>query len=184
MKRRDILKASTLVLGYSIIGGSALSVMSGCKADTSDNWIPSFLTEKELSLATSLADLIIPRTDTPSASEALVHRYIDASMFNNHTIEEQQEFKAALNKFNVDCFDKTGIYFVDLNLKDQNQELKNLANNMKNGEFSLFRKMKELTVIGYFTSEIGTKQALIFDPVPGPYQGCIPFDDVGGVYAL
>ena len=44
--------------------------------------------------------------------------------------------------------------------------------------------LKNLVVTGYFTSEVGAKQALIFDPVPGPYKGCIDFSEVKGVYAL
>lgn len=38
-----------------------------------------------------------------------------------------------------------------------------------------FRLMKELTLLGYFTSEIGQKQALRYNPVPGKYEGCVPY---------
>ena len=42
MKRRDILKASAIFLGYGLVGGASLAVMNGCKADVSDGWKPSF----------------------------------------------------------------------------------------------------------------------------------------------
>jgi hypothetical protein len=38
-----------------------------------------------------------------------------------------------------------------------------------------FRMMKELTLLGYFTSEIGQTQALRFNMVPGRYEGCVPY---------
>ncbi|MFN9666692.1 MAG: gluconate 2-dehydrogenase subunit 3 family protein, partial [Bacteroidota bacterium] len=38
-----------------------------------------------------------------------------------------------------------------------------------------FRMMKELTLWGYFTSEIGATQALRYVAVPGKYEGCIPY---------
>ena len=36
-----------------------------------------------------------------------------------------------------------------------------------------FAMLKELTVLGYFSSEIGATQALAYDKVPGGYWGCL-----------
>jgi hypothetical protein len=38
-----------------------------------------------------------------------------------------------------------------------------------------FIMMKQLTLWGYFTSEVGSKKALRWLPVPGKYEGCIPY---------
>jgi hypothetical protein len=38
-----------------------------------------------------------------------------------------------------------------------------------------FFMMKQLTMLGYFTSKIGMTQALRYEPVPGRYEGCIPY---------
>ena len=38
-----------------------------------------------------------------------------------------------------------------------------------------FRMMKELTLLGYFTSKVGATQALRYLPVPGRYDGCVPY---------
>ncbi len=38
-----------------------------------------------------------------------------------------------------------------------------------------FRMMKELTLWGYFTSEVGATQALRYVAVPGRYEGCVPY---------
>ena len=42
-----------------------------------------------------------------------------------------------------------------------------------------FTKLKELTVLGYFTSEVGAKQALAYNPMPMRYDGDYDFDKVG-----
>jgi hypothetical protein len=34
--------------------------------------------------------------------------------------------------------------------------------------------MKELTILGFFTSEIGATKVLKYTPVPGRYNGCVP----------
>jgi hypothetical protein len=38
-----------------------------------------------------------------------------------------------------------------------------------------FFMMKQLTMLGYFTSKIGMTQALRYEPVPGRYDGCVPY---------
>jgi hypothetical protein len=36
--------------------------------------------------------------------------------------------------------------------------------------------MKELTLFGYFTSEVGCTQALNYLPIPGRYDACVDID--------
>jgi hypothetical protein len=38
-----------------------------------------------------------------------------------------------------------------------------------------FTLMKQLTLLGYFSSEIGATQALRYVAIPGRYEGCIPY---------
>ncbi|MFZ5999973.1 MAG: gluconate 2-dehydrogenase subunit 3 family protein, partial [Bacteroidota bacterium] len=42
---------------------------------------------------------------------------------------------------------------------------------------------KELTVSGFFTSEVGATQVLQYAPVPGAYHGCVPLAEVGKTWA-
>ncbi|MGH2553929.1 MAG: gluconate 2-dehydrogenase subunit 3 family protein [Chitinophagaceae bacterium] len=39
-----------------------------------------------------------------------------------------------------------------------------------------FTMMKHLTLWGYFTSETGCREALRYNPVPGRYEGCVPYN--------
>ncbi len=43
------------------------------------------------------------------------------------------------------------------------------------GSATFFRMMKELALLGYFTSEIGSSQVLRYVPVPGRYEPCADY---------
>ena len=47
-----------------------------------------------------------------------------------------------------------------------------------------FRMMKELTLLGYYTSEAGATRELRYVPVPGRYDGCVPFTTIGRTWAV
>lgn len=56
------------------------------------------------------------------------------------------------------------------------QELKTYNTSKKEGDPNhYFGLMKQLTLLGYFTSEIGATQALRYVAIPGKYEGCIPY---------
>ena len=185
MERRDILKASALFLGYAVTGGTALAVLNGCKADTSATWNPDTFTTDQSDLLAELAERIIPTTDTPGAKDALVHRYIDEAVKSNYSEEEKTSFMEGLQRIESMSDEKYGKSFVKISDEEKDTILQELADESKTAEGShIFTTLKNLIVTGYFTSEVGAKQALIFDPVPGPYKGCIDFSEVKGVYAL
>jgi hypothetical protein len=43
--------------------------------------------------------------------------------------------------------------------------------------------IKELTCLGFFTSEPGATQVLQYEAVPGAYHGCVPLAEVGKTWA-
>lgn len=44
--------------------------------------------------------------------------------------------------------------------------------------------LRDLTVLGYFTSEIGATQALNYIEVPGRYEGCIDYKKGDKAWAI
>jgi len=190
MERRDILKASAIFLGYGLVGGTSLAVLNGCKADASTDWKPSFFSQDEISMLAEVAQRIIPKTDTPGAKDALVHRYMDDAVRWNFTEEEQAKFKAAIGQFDEIAIADFSNKFVDLSPEEMDKVIQKTADQAraarKKGDDSpqLFPTVKGMVAAGYFTSEVGATKALVYNPVPGPYEGCIPVSDVGGVWAL
>lgn len=189
MERRDILKASAIFLGYGLVGGTSLAVLNGCKADKRVDWTPSFFTAEQIDVLAEMAERIIPETDTPGAKEALVHRYIDEAVKNNFKKAEQERVKKSIALLDTLASEQFQKNFVDITDAEKDEILQGLADASKvtdgdRTKSKIFPQLKSLVVAGYFSSEIGATIALIHDPIPGPFQGCIPLSDVGGVYAL
>jgi len=186
MKRRDILKTSALFLGYAVTGGAAVAVLNGCKADTSDGWVPKILSEGQAAFLAEVVETILPATDTPGAKAAMVHRYIDEAVANNWEPADQKRFIGQLPTIDSIAKNLKGASFVKLSEADRNAVMDELVRDYKKSEDEehIFKVLRDLTATGYFTSEIGATQALVYDPVPGPYKGCIPVDEVGGTYSI
>lgn len=125
--------------------------------------------EQEAFLA-EVADIIIPTTDTPGAKAAGTEKFIVRVMRDCYKKEDQEKFYAGLAKLDADSKAKFGKSFVGLDTAQKNEMLKQTT--VDNKEF--FLRMKELTVTGYFTSEIGATKALEYLPIPGRFEGCVP----------
>jgi len=80
MNRRDALKNTGLVLGYSLSAGTIAAVMNGCKAPTETGWQPSTIDSSTMELIAEIAETILPATDTPGAKDVLAHRFVDEAL--------------------------------------------------------------------------------------------------------
>ncbi len=190
MNRREALKNTTLIAGYTFLVGAGLSTVSSCKVDSTPTWVPDFLTQEQVDLVAEIAERIIPKTDTPGAKEAMVHRFIDANVRDNFTIEQQGMFAEALKIFDVKAQESHQKNFVSITDDEKDGILKALHQESiayaesNPGEPHVFPVMKDMTSFGYFTSEVGATQFLKFDPIPGEFIGCVPLSEVGGTWAL
>lgn len=191
MDRREALKATSLFLGYSLTVGTASALLGGCKADTSSDWMPKTLTSSDMDVLAEVCESILPKTDTPGAKDALCHRYIDEMLTNFYDADKQTYFKESLQLFDEKSKAKYSKAFVALNSNEKEEILSILAKEAKDHDDEkgskphIFKAIKEATVSGYFTSEVGATGGLCeFIPVPGPYQGCIDYSTVGKTYVL
>ena len=82
-----------------------------------------------------------------------------------HIIDSGVEYLRSQNFLKKD--DKEKIEFVS----------KMASDNQWNPFFNL---MKNMTVLGYFNSEVGATMAANYDKIPGKYEGCIPINKYGG----
>ena len=159
--RRKALKNTISYFGLSLISPTLVSgVLSGCKIDNTRKWIPKTIPKSNLNYIIEWIDIIIPETDTPSASKALVHRFID------------EMIESFLSKNEIDIID-SGIDY----LKSKSFVSKMARDKQWNPFFSL---MKNMTVLGYFNSEVGATKAANYDKIPGKYEGCIPVNKYSG----
>ena len=190
MNRREAIERTALILGYAISAPAMMGVLNGCKATPELAFKPVFLTEDQARLVSELAEIIIPKTDTPGAKEAGVPAFIDTMLKDVYGQADKDKFLAGLASFNDEAKKSAGSAFVDLEPTKQVEFFKSVhdpaVEGTKSGaikERPFVLTLKELTCLGFFTSEPGATQVLQYEPVPGAYHGCVPLAEVGKTWA-
>lgn len=184
--RREALKVAAYFLGGTISASLVAGVMSGCKTKNSEGaagdtvgWKPSFLSAEQNRLVVEATERILPATDTPGAKAAKVNEFIDIILMDNYDEGQQKEFLAGLDALEADAKGQHNKSFADCSA-DQMDALLTNAMNGKSDAASFFNALKELTIVGFFTSEIGAKEVLNFQAIPGQWKGCVPLEETGG----
>ena len=164
--RREALRRAALVLA---------GVLAGCEARRAPaaGWRPRVLDTDQAEMLATIAEHILPETDTPGARAVGVHRFIDAMVAESYPAEERRQFLTALAAFDDGAF-------LARSASDQVAFLGELD---RAGD-PFFRSLKDLTLVGYYTSEIGATRELHHAPVPGRYDGCVPLAQIGRTWAV
>jgi hypothetical protein len=121
---------------------------------------PQFFTVAEYAMVERLAEIIIPNDGTPGAKEAGVAEFIDFMVASEP--DAQYEFRTGLTWLNAQAEHTAGKRFVELSPEQQTSLLEPLGfkDKARPGEETgrqFFRMMREYTVTGFYTSEIGFK---------------------------
>jgi hypothetical protein len=178
MKRREAVQYISLLLGGTIVGSNYF--LSGCKSNTG---VSMTFTPDDISYLDEIADTILPTTSTPGAKAAKVGQFMTVMVNDCYDENDQKIFHEGMTK--LDDFSKKSYddSFMKITAQQKHdllvkldQEQKDYMKNKKDADPShYFRMMKELTLLGYFTSEIGCTQARRYVETPGKFEGCIPY---------
>ena len=171
---------------------------------------PVFFTADQDATIAELADTIIPTTKTPGAKAAKVNEIIDIIVKDCYREPEQKAFVEGLahtNKLSQDAYGKAFAQLdspqrIDIVKKleaEAKQQQADMVKQVQTGaaqndvqlpkdkqksQTPFFKMLKDLTLTGYFTSEIGATQALEYVAVPGRYDGCVPLKPGQKAWAL
>ncbi len=195
MDRREILKAAGVLLGVAISPSCSRALESG--EDLNAQPVSGEFSPEAQRMVAILADLIIPETDTPGAVAAEVPQFIHQIVMDWYTAAERTIFLDGLAALDATSRSNWSISFVELEPAQQAQLLAALepvrgpqAQSSSPltaifmpagaaGEVPFYQKLKELTVLGYYTSEIGSTQELVYLPIPGRYDGDFELAEIG-----
>ncbi len=177
MNRREMLKYTALLTGGAVSTSFASVFLSGCSRPEDVSEL-HFFDPDQFELVALLADTILPRTDSPSATDVNVHYTIDSMIglvfdidFKNNFREQWAELERHL----------AGHNFRQLDQPDQVELLRELELN-RNSETEnarlAYMELKQQTIAYYLTTEEIGKEHLNYLPVPGDYEPCISVDDV------
>ena len=188
MDRREALKQLTFLTGGALSLSTVSAVMGGCRS-TGDAFTPQTLTPHQNDLVTVISELIIPETDTPGAKTAGVNEFIDKMLTDWNTAEEKKHFLSELNNIDETSDKMHGAAFLDLDRQLQTSVLEQKEQEANSTPIPdtepspFFHMMKEYTLIGYYTSEVGATEELIWNHVAGRYDGCYPYSEVGRAWS-
>jgi len=185
MDRRRVLKNLSILLGGTVSSACqhALQAVSAERVE-----VVAAYDAAQGAIAHRVMDLIIPTTDTPGAQAAGVSDFLDYVVAQWYQASERQSFLAGLLKLDADAMQKYGHNFlalaeaqqiVLLNSLDEASQMRATSDLDIVQQQDFFAQIKELTVVGYYTSEIGATQELSYVPMPGRYDGYYQFTDVG-----
>lgn len=186
MDRREALRRTALLMGGVVSAPAIMGVLQGCKAKPGLAWKPLFLNEDQASVVSDVAEIIIPRTDTPGAKDVGVPGFIDQMLKEVYSAEDQKRFTEGLQAFNEEAKKAYGEDFAGLDDEDKAAFVTNVHNaavekgkNESSDKRPFILMMKELTMLGFFTSKPGATEVLQYVAVPGAYHGCIPLSEAG-----
>jgi hypothetical protein len=202
MTRREAVQRVTALLGgAALAGGDALLAFSFDDAAVSlamAQGVGAF-TAADVALLDEVAETILPETSTPGAKAAKVGAFMALMVTATYTAEHQQVFRNGMRQLDEACQQAHGHSFMAssppqrlLLLEALDREQKTATEERASPPRSratiatpsaapqgnqpphYFRLMKELALLGYFTSEIGYTQAMRYIEAPGRFDPCVP----------
>ncbi|TWR25554.1 gluconate 2-dehydrogenase subunit 3 family protein [Mucilaginibacter achroorhodeus] len=189
MDRRDAISRVGLILGGAVIGAEFF--VSGCKSGGSVNTDDLFNADTTAYMD-EIAETILPETSTPGAKAAKVGAFMAVMVRDCYTDDDQKIFKKGLKDLNDASSKKYNKSFMEADAKQRTELLTQLDKEAKDYNKNkkpedpnhYFSMIKQLTLLGYFTSEPGATKALRYVPVPGKYIGDYPYKKGDKAWAL
>ena len=182
-RREAIRRVSALLGGVTFVGGSAL--LTACeqrKPGASGTAAGTFTTE-DIGFLDEVAETILPETKTPGAKAAQVGAFMALMVTDTYEPSDQKIFQDGMRQLDQESKTANGAGFVASTPAQRLSLLEKLDREQKtymdarqgDAPTHYFRMMKELTLLGYFTSEIGYTKAMRYAETPGRFDPCLPY---------
>jgi hypothetical protein len=168
MNRREALLLMAAGFGGTIFGSRQMLAAAATAAASKD-----ILSEAARALLNEVGETILPATpDSGGAKAANVAEFMADIVRSFYTESEQTAFVAGLGKLQAASrHEFSGREFLELTAGERHDLLLSLDEADPPPEY--YRMIKQLTVRGYFTSEIGATQAMAHVAIPGRYDGVV-----------
>lgn len=174
MNRRELLALITAATGTAMIGSTAL--LSGCATTAS---APANFSADNIALLDEIAETILPRTETPGAKDAKVGEFMSVYVNDCYTLDERAIFHKGLLSLEAQSNKTYGRGFMALQPAERtafiNQLDKDARAAVAKGDVHYFTMIKQLTLFGFFSSEVGGTQVLRHIAIPGRYDGALAY---------
>jgi Gluconate 2-dehydrogenase subunit 3 len=191
-RREAIRRVSALLGGVAFVGGSGL-VAALEKSGAAVHGLPGDFTAQDVAFLDEIAETILPATKTPGAKAARTGAFMALMVTDCYSPAQQKVFRDGMRKVDDASRNANHVAFMAatpeqrlavLTILDQEQKrimdaraaaTAGVTDSNTQEPAHYFRMMKELALLGYFTSEIGCTQALRYVEAPGRFDPCIPY---------
>jgi len=177
INRREALRYTALMLGGSVIGADVF--LTGC---ASKNDGTTLFSRDDLLLLDEIGETILPESSqSPGAKAAQIGAFMKTMVIDCYGESEQKIFVSGIEEVRRVSKERYRQNFLNLTSGEQFELLSGFdkvsreQNDKEPPHF--FKMMKQLTLLGYFTSEVGVTLAMRYDPAPGSYNGCVKYRD-------
>jgi gluconate 2-dehydrogenase gamma chain len=231
MDRREALARLAGAIGGTFASPTLAALLSACERSGGADTTAAALSAEQKELVATVADHIIPRTDTPGAREVGVQDFIAEMMEKHYAPEERQRFLEGLDDLDDRARKANDATFLESTPEQQlavltaldretfrprpaapsrpsSAQIRETAEPGTTGsalppevagdsesykleqpeprrsDAPFWRTMKELTLVGYYTSEPGATQELRHEAIPGRYEACVPLSQIGRAWAV
>jgi len=184
MDRREVMQGLVAMFGAELLLPIRDAVAGGF--DPVDLAGASLFPDSLRAETAALAETIIPATDTPGAREAGVAEFIEFMLEFWYLLEDRDRFLDGMDRLRRFCEAEHRQSFSRLGADVQAAIVSGLMEGINpeydDGGRTFFEHAKQLTIFGYYTSEIGMTVERRYLPVPGRYDGAYPYDKVGTLF--
>lgn len=187
VSRREALRhVSALLGGAALVGGSGLLASCARYGQPQDPAAAeAAFADAEVALLDEVAETLLPETSTPGAKAAEVGAFMAFMVADAYSPTDQNVFREGMVALEAVSRDEHGGDFLAITPEQRLALLERLDREQmdymhsKDGDAPAhwFRMMKELALLGYFTSEIGYTQAMRYVERPGRYDPCAPYEE-------
>jgi hypothetical protein len=191
MKRREALKLIAAAAACSALPQEVWAIGREVQQQMGTAARPRTLNPHQDATVTAIAELIIPQTDTPGAKAARVNEFIDLILTEWMEDKERARFLKGLADVDARGRGLFGKDFVACSPGQQTELLTELDADLARAREALppgstergrgpqpedhfFFNMKSLTLVGYYTSEVGATQELQYEVIPTEHAACVP----------
>lgn len=162
LNRRQLMAGAIL-----LVGGTLTGFPGELRAETGA--APRFFTAGEFALLEEIANIVIPRTDTPGAREAGVPGFIDALMADWASSERRGQFRMLLAEI-----DAAAGGLLSLGEDAKVEAIRVFDATQLAGRWGPYHKFKELLLTTYYLSEPGATEELRYELAPGAWEAAMP----------
>lgn len=187
MKERNEITRRTILKSLSILPATGMGKLFALRphwhgwqpSTPQESWKPLVLSSHQNETVAVISELIVPETDTPGARAAKVNEFIDFTLSREDNAT-REAFLRGLEWMDQKSNALYGASFIRTSTEQQIALLQRISDTTADTSSDeragqeFFKDMKDRTIAGYYTSEIGLVQELEFqgNTFLSEFQGC------------